>query len=262
MAYMKDNFIESRAQAATIGNTFNGDSKKVALFLLKKEQMQGLFDAFAYTFRYLTALLVQAVAWPFFYVVFHTIFDLKILGQENIKGQKAPLIFISNHIGFYDSFMFDIFTAPFSGIAPFRFMGTTQLDVLYLKILKYTGIVHVIFLLFGVVNVKYGKGAEHAIKPMEDIVRRGGTVAIFPEGKIWTHYDKSVDIGPFKWGAAMLARNTGGTVVPVSFMKARKRFFRDKLTVNIGEPYQVSRNDSSSSISDDMRERVMHLFHS
>ncbi len=228
---------------------------------------QSAGSKFKYKFEYWLSRIVQGVFWPVFYVGYHAAFSMRINGKENIKNLKGPVIFVANHIGVYDSFMFDMFAPPFSAISPFRFMGTTKFKIWYLAILKYTGIVHLVYALFGVFKVNYGEGVETALIPAYEIIRNGGTVAIFPEGKVWKYEERGLGaetgdnhheaIGPFKWGAAVLAKNTGAVVVPVSLRKHAKNMFRDYLTITIGKPYFVDRAATAEVIAGEMREKVV-----
>jgi hypothetical protein len=166
----------------------------------------------------------------------------------------------------FDSFVFDLFVSPFSRILPIRFMGTLQFNIFYLNVLKYTGLVQLIYWLFGVFKVEYGKGVDVALVPAYEIIRNGGSVAIFPEGSVWKYdrYGRGVGekepIGPFKWGAAVLAKNTGATVVPVAFNQHPKNMFRDFLDVKIGEAYSVNRAQSPEVIAEEMREKIVNLY--
>jgi 1-acyl-sn-glycerol-3-phosphate acyltransferase len=236
-----------------------------------------------YAIPYWVSRIVQGVFWPIFYVGFHSFFKLRIRGQEKLQGIKGPVIFVSNHFSIYDSFIFDLFVAPFSRIPPFRFMGTLKFQLPLMRVLKYTGIVHLVYMLFGVFKVESGQGVDAALTEAYKIINNGGTVCIFPEGKVWLHKREGEPIGPFKWGAAFLAKNTGAVVVPVAFRKegmtdtasrtefnsdlndksasnGRGGFSRKKLEVVIGDPYFVNKAHAPEVITSDMRERVVGLF--
>lgn len=254
-----ENTIENPTNTIKNISRNEGDSGRVAFFLGKKFVISVLRQM-NYQFGYFVSNIFQIICWPIFFIFYRMFFKLRINGRENLKNIKEPVIFISNHIGSYDSFVFDLFASPFSRIQPFRFMGTTQVTPWYLKILKYTGILHLIYLVFGVIKVTHGKGAEIATIPAADIIERGGTVAIFPEGKIWMNKNESDPIGPFKWGAAILARNTNALVVPVAFRRESPGLWRRKLVVNIGEPYKINLFDRPEVVTDDMRDRVVGLY--
>jgi 1-acyl-sn-glycerol-3-phosphate acyltransferase len=254
-----DHTIENPSNVINNISRNQGDSERVAFFLGKKF-LRDVIRQMNYQFGYFVSYIFQVICWPMFYIFYHTFFDLTINGKEKLKDINEPIIFISNHISSYDSFVFDLFVSPFSRIQPFRFIGTTQVTHWYLKLFKYTGILYLVYLLFGVIKVTYGKGAEIATIPAADIIERGGTVAIFPEGKIWMNKTDSSPIGPFKWGAAILARNTNALVVPVSFKKSKSGLGRIKLVVNIGEAYKINLFDRPEVVTEEMRNKVLELY--
>ena len=254
-----ENTRPGAVNATTIESSETSDSASVANFLTKN-WFYDLIEDFSYFIRHYASLVTQALFYPIFYFLYHAIFDLQINGQKNLKDLERPLLFVSNHIAFYDSFIFDLFTSPFTKIPPYHFMGTTQVTTWYLKIFKYSGLTYFVFLLFGVLKVTYGQGAEKAIVPTLNVIGRGGTVAIFPEGRIWDQKKTGLEIGPFKWGAAMIALKTGVTVVPVSMKKIVRPLKRTQIIVNIGEPYTVDRFDTPEEVADEMREKVIGLY--
>ncbi len=254
-----DHTIENSSNVIKNISRKQGDSERVAFFLGRKF-FGDIIRQMNYQFGHFISYVFQVVCWPIFYIFYHSFFDLTINGREKLKDIKEPILFISNHISSYDSFIFDLFVSPFSRIQPFRFMGTTQVSHLYLKVLKYTGILHAVYLLFGVIKVTYGKGAEIATIPAADIIERGGTVAIFPEGKIWMDKTDANPIGPFKWGAAILARNTNALVIPVSFRRIKADLWRRKLVVNIGDVYKVNLFERPEVVTEEMRNKVIELY--
>lgn len=213
---------------------------------------------FEYTFPYFTQSLFN----PFFKIVYRSIFDLQITGRENLKDLRGPALFIANHIGFYDSFIFDLFVRPFSHFLPFRFMGSRKFIVPALTVLKMLGIIDLVYFLFGVFRITPGEGAEKSLKKAYEIVRRGGTVVMYPEGKIWKPtYVHPEPIGPFKWGAAILAKNTGVQVIPVSFKKIKNEDGKKTtLKVSVGKPFFVDQTKRPEDIADDMQTFVIKLY--
>lgn len=212
-------------------------------------------------------LFVQSVCAPFFFLIYHLVFVLRIKGQENLDGTAGPMLFVSNHVGFYDSFVFDLFVSPFSHIMPFRFMGSRRFIVPFLAVLKLIGVIDLVYLLFGVFRITPGEGAEKSLKKAYEIIKNKGTVVMYPEGRIWHPTNVHPEaIGPFKWGAAILAKNTGVQVVPVSFRKTirtdSKGYMKVRrgMDVSIGRPFFVDQNKAPEAIADDMRNKVIELF--
>lgn len=157
-----DNRIPGAIGATTIESSETSDSTDVANFFAKN-WLRELHEDLSYFIRHYVSLLTQALFYPIFYFVYHAIFDLQIRGKDNLKDLERPLLFVSNHIAFYDSFIFDLFTTPFvSKIPPYHFMGTTQVTAWYLKIFKYSGIMYIVYLLFGVPVVTFRVSATHS----------------------------------------------------------------------------------------------------
>ncbi len=213
-------------------------------------------------FQHTFPLIVQSIFVPIFHVIYRCFFVIDIKGKENLENVKGPVLFISNHVGIYDSFMFDLFVKPFSHILPFRFMGAKVFLSPFLSTLKFIGIVDLVYFFFGVFRVTRGEGAEKSLKKAYEIIKDGGTVAMYPEGKIWrptaVHPER---IGPFKWGAAILAKNTNVQVVPVSLKRIENEFrFRDDMKIIIGEPFYVSQDMAPEEIADEMRLKILDLY--
>ncbi len=228
-------------------------------FTLKKQISLFFEDTFP--------LFIQSIFAPIFHIIYNLCFVLKIRGKEHLDNTAGPMLFVSNHIGFYDSFIFDFFVQPFSHIMPFRFMGSRRFIVPFLAVLKLIGVIDIIYFLFGVFRVTPGEGAEKSLKKAYEIVKNKGTVVMYPEGRIWLPTKVHPEaIGPFKWGAAILAKNTGVQVVPVSFRKTirtdSKGFMKVRrlIEVEIGKPYHVDASLAPEVIAEDMRNRVIGLF--
>ncbi len=214
---------------------------------------------------------LQSLFVPVFHVLYNVFFAISVKGRENLDHthaeSDAPLLFISNHIGWYDSFMFDLFVPPFTHVLPFRFMGSRRFIVPFLAFLKMIGVVDIIYFLFGVFRITPGEGAEKSLKKAYEILKNNGTVVMYPEGRIWHPTPVHPEpIGQFKWGAAILAKNTGVKVVPVSIRKSARKDskgfpkLRDKIDIRIGEPYHVDGSLAPEVIADDMRRRVLDMF--
>jgi 1-acyl-sn-glycerol-3-phosphate acyltransferase len=98
-----------------------------------------------------------------------------------------------------------------------------------------------------------------------DILRKGGSITIFPEGGV----SKNGTIAPFKVGAPFLVSQTGVTVVPVaitglSFPLIPEGARRRRVTVEFGAPVQYPADVSPSpesleATALDMHTRVVSL---
>lgn len=223
-----------------------------ALDVLKEERTT---PEIYYTALKYFARFTQFLTWPFAFLIFHSFFDLKINGKENLKTFSAPYIAISNHIAFYDSFLFIlIFGTSFSKI-PFRFMGVKKFRSLFLNTLSALWIIDIVYALFGVFVIEKGRGIEKNLEEAVRIIRNGGNVFIYPEGSII----KGGQIEQFKLGASVLAKKTKAPVVPVSMRISQIDRFSRRLTVNIGEVIDVDTNQSSEEITKRFRDVILNL---
>ncbi|MDE2041405.1 MAG: 1-acyl-sn-glycerol-3-phosphate acyltransferase, partial [Patescibacteria group bacterium] len=194
------------------------------------------------------ARLTQFVTWPALWVVINTLFRLDIHNRQSFSRARQPFIIISNHISFYDCFLYRLVLGAFTPHLPLRFMAVRKFNWKFLNFLASIGLIDFIYSLFGVFTVVPGRGVGRNLREALDILNVGGNVVIYPEGKITVEGR----VGEFKKGAAVLARQTGVQVVPVSF-RDWGGFWRRKIVVHVGEPMTA---EPSRSIAD-----ITHSFH-
>jgi 1-acyl-sn-glycerol-3-phosphate acyltransferase len=201
------------------------------------------------------ARCTQFFSWPLLYVILHLFFEIRFRGRENFSRIRGPFILIANHIDFYDSFLFRLALGVFSPHLPLRFMGVRKFNVEFLNKLARVGIVDFIYSLFGVFTIIPGRGIEKNLVEAKEIIKVGGNVVIYPEGKIF----KEPGVAPFKKGAAVLMKKTGAPVMPVS-MRLIRRKFRSKLLITIGEPIVPDTQSSIDQITKRYRDVVSRMF--
>ena len=180
------------------------------------------------------ARITQFVTWPLLFVIFHTLFNIRIKGRRNFKYVRSPFIIISNHISFYDSFLFRLVLGVWTPHLPLRFMAVRRFSWRFLNFLETIGIIDLIYSLFGVFIVVPGAGLNQNLVEAREIIRAGGNVVIYPEGKIVVDHS----LASFKKGAAVLTRDTGVSVIPVIF-KDFEGGLRRKIRVTVGGPMQI-----------------------
>jgi 1-acyl-sn-glycerol-3-phosphate acyltransferase len=202
------------------------------------------------------AKITQFLSWPIVFVFFRSFFDLRIEGKENLRNIRSPFIIVSNHISIYDSFWFRLVLGLNTPHLPLRFMAVKKFNWNFLNFLAAIGVVDIIYFLFGVFTIVKGKGLKKNLEEAEWIIKAGGNVVIYPEGKII----KSDEVGPFKNGAALLAQKTGSQVLPISFRLIKGDSFRRKLCVNIGESKDVQVDGKIENITEDLRKAVISLY--
>lgn len=200
--------------------------------------------------------LSQFLTWPLLYIYFHTFFRLRIRGTHNLSSIRAPFILIANHVAMYDSFLFRLALGFITPHLPIRFMAVRRFNFPLLNFFSDIGVVDFVYALFGAFIVVPGQGIDKNLAEARMILRSGGNVAIFPEGKI---VEKG-RVAPFKKGAAVLAAETGVLVVPVAFRFGSRYFFRKSLAISIGEPMTISRGTSVESMTNRFYAEVNGMF--
>ena len=190
-------------------------------------------------FQKYVARIVQSFGTIFFRILFGILLDIQIEGKENLKDLKGPLIIVSNHVVFYDSFIFHLFFTPFSPLLPLRFMGVGKFNNKVLNFLYSIGIIPFIYTLFGTFLIYPGEGLEKNLRNAKEILEKNGTVVIFPAGSM--RPDNS--LGEFKRGAAALAMMTSSPILPVA-LKRSKGNFRCKISLHIGRQFRLAPNSS------------------
>lgn len=198
-----------------------------------------------YTLLKYFARATQFLAWPIAFIYFNLFFNLKIHNPKNVRKQESPFIIISNHVSFYDSFVFRLVLGVFPKNLPLRFMAVNSFRTWYLNFLSRIFVTDIIYILFGVFVVVKGRGIDKNLKDAERIIRNVGNIVIYPEGSIM-HDGK---IHNFKLGAATLAKKTKTTVIPIS-MKISGKSIRRKFTINVGENIDYDPNNTVEEISD------------
>lgn len=200
------------------------------------------------------AKITQFLSWPIAFIFFNLFFNIKINGKENIRLTKSPFIIISNHISFYDSFVFRLVLGSFAKNLPLRFMAVNSFRTWYLNLLSTLFITDIIYALYGVFVVVRGRGIEKNLEDAITIIKNGGNVVIYPEGSIVN----DGHIAEFKHGAAVLAQKTAATVIPIA-MKIEERYLRNEFIINVGLPFKPDINLPAQEISNNFRRIIIDL---
>jgi 1-acyl-sn-glycerol-3-phosphate acyltransferase len=182
--------------------------------------------------------------------LFHLLANFKIEGEENFP-KSGPLIMVGNHFSFLDPPTF-ISIAPW----PMEFIGgavTPHAPKLLQFIPK----------LWGYLPVYRGTGSNYALKQAQRILSNGGIIGIFPEGGSWSQI-----LRPARPGAALLAANTGATILPIGLdgfpemFPTIRKLKRPTVNVRIGKPFgpfstSGSRYDQRKQL-DEIGHEIMH----
>lgn len=199
------------------------------------------------------ARITQFLMWPILFIIFHVFFSIKISGRDNFKKVKKPFLIVANHISFYDCFLFRLVLGPWTPHLPLRFMAVEKFVSNGLNLLAHLGIIKLIYSLFGVFTIVRGLGVEKNLVEARHIIRSGGNIVMYPEGKI-VH---GGEIGPFKPGAAILMRDMNIPAIPVSF-RVTQGFIRKRIVINVGEVIMM--NSSIETITATFKSHVEFLY--
>ncbi len=197
--------------------------------------------------------ITQFLVWPLIYILATLFFRLVVRGKENLRGLKPPFIVISNHVSVYDAFFFRlIFTHQH---LPLRFMAVKTFEWKFLNFLAKLRIIDLIYSVFGVFTIVKGRGVGKNLEESKSIIRSGGNVVIYPEGRI----NRSGIIANFKIGATLLAQQTGVPIVPVSFKREDGSFLRKVFKINIGNSIIVKSTDNVLASTTKLQKYVEQL---
>ena len=181
-------------------------------------------------------------------------FRTKICCEDpTIQNRRIPggAILVSNHTSIFDF-------AVYIFVFPFRTLRFQMAELLFDKKLLGT------FLrCLGGIYVNRNAHDLSFITKSEEIIRKGGVVGIFPEGRL-PRPGEATPL-PFSSGAAFLALSTGAPIIPVYTNGAY--FTRKRARVVIGTPICVrellddnlSEKENLVQISEKIRHRVMEL---
>ncbi len=186
--------------------------------------------------------LLQQLIWVPTRLILIILGRIEIKGTENLKKVPHNAIFACNHSSEMDVFLLPGSLPFFSRFSPIFYTSRERAFYKYAgwRQAFYGG---VFFNVWGAYPVKvdlhdYAKSLE----THESIVREGGSLCIFPEGR--TTQDGNIQEG--KGGVAYLSHVTGRPIVPVrlggTFRLSPRDFFlgRCALSISFGEPIYIA----------------------
>ena len=155
------------------------------------------------------------------------LFNWQVRGRKNVPGQ-GPLLVVANHLHIADP--------PTIGVSlgrKTRFMAKKEL--FQPRFISYfiSG--------FGAFPVRRGQLDRQAIRQAEQTLSQGLALIMFPESS----RSKNAQLHPGYHGSALIALRTGVPVLPVAITGSEKVkgatwwLRRPRLTVNIGQPFQL-----------------------
>lgn len=176
---------------------------------------------------------IQTLMWPLMWLGIGFFYRIKISGKEHLRGLSSPLLIIANHRSVLDSFLIGMALPWGSRLFPVRPMSEDlQFTGKYLEFLRKLRLLKIFFALAGSFPSRRGQGILRATEIPIQILKEGGTVVMFPEGRI--HYGME-ELGEFYHGASTIALGAGTSVLPF-YIKKLKWHIR----IAVGEPFSLS----------------------
>lgn len=193
----------------------------------------------------------------------------KIEGQENLKGLEGKgVILAANHGSYIDPLLIPVALPINSPLLPVR----------YLALELFFKFPHFLFaglpmIFFGTLPVKRGLGdmGRALQKPLE-VLKKGGTVGIFPEGKRTKIGDLKTGFGQLQRGhrgVAYLAQETGLPIIPIALkgnfraLKPSIFFLRKRhIEVIFGQPLFIPKELSLEKGADGIMKAIEGLLKS
>jgi len=170
--------------------------------------------------------------------VFRVLFRVRVVGLENVPDK--PVIICANHLGWTDAFLILLFLPLEPRI---YILGERQVA----HISKFRNAL--IRWLQVMVPLDRDKPLE-AVRVMNGVLKRGGSLLIFPEGKLGT---VEGELLPLQHGAPHLSLHSGVPILPVGLTGPHELWLRRTLTVRIGRPIEPSQ------FTGDLRTRMSTL---
>ncbi len=164
----------------------------------------------------------------------------KVTGKENIPAEGACLI-CPNHVHALDSAV----------------ILTTQKRQVYFMakdVLFKNAFIKWLAKIFGIFPVKRGGKDIEAIKTSLRILKKGGILAMFPEG---TRQGLAKGVKP-KSGAILIAAKSGAPIIPCGVKGSFKPF--TKVTLNYGKPILIDKDAdlNNKEVLDELTTNMMN----
>lgn len=166
-------------------------------------------------------------------LVFRLVFRVRVDGLDKVPA--TPVIVCANHLGWTDPFLVLLFLPVQPRI---YILGEKQVR----QISRFRALM--IDTLKIMVPLDRSKPLE-ALRTMERVLKSGGSLLIFPEGKLGTEEGQLLEL---QQGAAHLSQMAGVPLLPVGLTGTSELWLRRSLTVRIGDP--ISPNEFEGSLRD------------
>jgi 1-acyl-sn-glycerol-3-phosphate acyltransferase len=153
--------------------------------------------------------------------IFRLVFRVRVVGLEHVP--PTPVIICANHLGWADMFLVLLFFP----VEP-RIYVLGEQEVRTISRWR-TWLIDRLEIMVALDR----RNPLRAIRTMDDVLKRGGSLLIFPEGQLGTAEGALL---PLHEGAAHASLITGAPLLPVGLTGTRELWLRRPLTMRIGPP--------------------------
>lgn len=172
----------------------------------------------------------QRITFVFLFILTKLFIKLEVFGKEHIEALKPPVIIVANHKGYFDHWLLGMaavrrFDSP---LLPVRFFTADK----YLKV-WWTGWGY-FTKLSGAFPTRRGEGLEVSLKESMEILKNGGTIVFYPEGKIMKD---SGEIGKPRRGIGALALWSNAKIIPAAIKRTNGSGAPNQII--FGAPFKV-----------------------
>ena len=153
--------------------------------------------------------------------IFRLVFRVHVVGLEQVPA--TPAIICANHLGWADMFLVLLF---FPVEPRIYILGEQEVRTISAWRTRLIDRLEIMVALDR-------RNPLRAIRSMDDVLKRGGSLLIFPEGELGTAEGALL---PLHEGAARASVITGAPLLPVGLTGTRDLWLRRTLTLRIGPP--------------------------
>jgi long-chain acyl-CoA synthetase len=210
-----------------------------------------------------------ALVWPATQILGHP----KIVGRENLRGLRGPVLIVSNHITRRADIGLILAALPLRfrhrlatamGGETLRQMRRPPRDWFFAKRRGYQLGYGLVIALFNVFPLPQFSGFRESFRYAGESVDRGYSVLVFPEGEV--NDSVTGEMAGFQSGVGLLAENLRVPIVPMRLdgvwkMKRERRRLAHfgEITVRIGAPVTFAAGTSADEIARQLESLVKSL---
>lgn len=186
----------------------------------------------------------------------------KVVGRENLKGLRGQVIFVANHVGFFDAPNI-LMSLPFGLRNRVAMAALEEFFVVpkkrFFKWLLYKFFYLFASLFYNIYLFGREKGFKRSLEYTGELLDRDWNILFFPEGR----HSKNGRLQPFMKGIGLIVKEMRVPVVPVkhfgleNVMKGDEYFPKfGKVLVKIGKPVKLDYTKSAFEITNELQKLI------